>query len=258
MEPLGHIRRKSMLYRTKVEYGDWAMNHIQGCAHGCNYPCYAYLMAKRFGRVKTYEEWRKPYLVDNTLSLLERELPRYKNEIEQVQLCFTTDPFMEGYPEVKQMSLAAVELINSFDIPCVILTKGVLPIELSLLPKAELNIHGITLVSLDERYRESMEPGAAAYSKRLEALRTMHDKGLRTWVSMEPYPTPNVCSQELKPILEKISFVDRIVFGRTNYDKRTGAYADLEAFYQSTAETVAGFCDRLGINCHIKQGPVRR
>ena len=254
MEPLGHIQRKSMLYRTKVEYGNWAMNHVQGCAHGCNYPCYAFLMAKRFGRVKTYDEWRMPLLVDNTLSLLEKELPRYKNEIEQVQLCFTTDPFMEGYPEIKEMSLAAVELINSFGIPCAVLTKGVLPIELSLLPGSKLNAHGATLVTLNDGFRKSMEPGAASCERRLGALKALHDEGLNTWVSMEPYPTPNICSQEIEPILEKVSFVDRIVFGRTHYDKRTNSYADSEAFYRSAAETVVGFCDKHGIDCHIKQG----
>lgn len=46
-----------MLYQTKVKYGDWAMNHVQGCAHGCNYPCYAFLMACRFDHAKTYEDW---------------------------------------------------------------------------------------------------------------------------------------------------------------------------------------------------------
>ena len=29
-----------MLYQTGVEYGDYTMNHVQGCAHGCKY-CYA-------------------------------------------------------------------------------------------------------------------------------------------------------------------------------------------------------------------------
>ena len=50
------ITRKSMLYQTGVEYGDYTMNHVQGCAHGCKYPCYAFLMKKRFGQIKTYEE----------------------------------------------------------------------------------------------------------------------------------------------------------------------------------------------------------
>jgi len=47
--------RKTMLYKTEVEYGDYTMNHVLGCAHGCKYPCYAYLQKKRFGEVKSYE-----------------------------------------------------------------------------------------------------------------------------------------------------------------------------------------------------------
>lgn len=29
------ITRKSMLYKTGVEYGDYTMNHVLGCSHGC-------------------------------------------------------------------------------------------------------------------------------------------------------------------------------------------------------------------------------
>ena len=39
-----------MLYKTGVEYGDYTINHVQGCAHGCKFPCYAMMMAKRFGK----------------------------------------------------------------------------------------------------------------------------------------------------------------------------------------------------------------
>lgn len=30
------IKRQSMLYKTGVEYGDYTLNHVQGCAHGAN------------------------------------------------------------------------------------------------------------------------------------------------------------------------------------------------------------------------------
>lgn len=251
---IGHTQRKSMLYRTKVEYGDWAMNHVQGCAHGCLYPCYAFLMARRFGRTKTYEEWMHPRLVDNTLELLEKELPKYRDEIRQVQLCFTTDPFMEGYPEVADLSLKAIDLINGYDIPCVILTKGVLPDTLKTKRKA--NQYGITCVSLSESFREQMEPGAAPISKRIEALEVLHDAGCRTWVSIEPYPTPNVLEQELVPILERVSFANRIVFGRTHYDKKTGSYTEVENFYHEAAAVVGDFCGKHGIECRIKRGTI--
>lgn len=39
------ITRKTLLYKTGVEYGDYTMNHVFGCAHGCLYPCYAYALA---------------------------------------------------------------------------------------------------------------------------------------------------------------------------------------------------------------------
>ena len=252
MEPIGHITRKTMLYQTKVEYGDWAMNHVQGCTHGCQYPCYAFLMARRFGRVKTREEWIRPRIVDNTLDLLRKELPKHKNEIKRVQLCFTTDPFMVGYPEVGKMSIDAIKLINEYGIPCVVLTKGVLPAELAKLSK--INQYGITLVSLDEGFREEMEPGAAPLADRLAALKALSDADCKTWVSMEPYPTPNVHEQELQPILDAVGFTDRIVFGRVHYDKRTSAYEDLDAFYRGAAEQVRTFCEKNGIDCHIKKG----
>ena len=206
-----------MLYKTGVEYGDYTMNHVLGCSHGCLYPCYAFLMAKRFGKVANYEQWCTPKLVSNALELLDREIPRLKSKIESVQLCFTTDPFMYGYDEICKMSLAAIKKLNAADIRCTILTKGLLPIELSgLSPKNE---YGITLISLDEDFRKRVEPGASVYADRVASLKALHDRGCRTWVSIEPYPTPNLIQQDLLTILDAVSFANRIIFGRTNYSK---------------------------------------
>ena len=52
-----YISRKTLIYKTDVEYGDYTMNHVLGCSHGCKYPCYAYLQKKRFGNVTSYEDW---------------------------------------------------------------------------------------------------------------------------------------------------------------------------------------------------------
>ena len=105
MEKLESIKRKSMLYRTGVEYGDYTMNHVLGCSHGCKYPCYAFMMKRRFGKVASYDEWIQPKIVSNTLELLDKEIPRLKDKIKCVQLCFTTDPFMYGYDEIARLSL---------------------------------------------------------------------------------------------------------------------------------------------------------
>ncbi|HOO52506.1 MAG TPA: radical SAM protein [Alphaproteobacteria bacterium] len=248
------ITRKTMLYKTGVEYGDYTMNHVAGCAHGCKYPCYAYLMAKRFKKVNSYEEWRKPILVSNTLELLDKEIPRLKNKIKSVQLCFTTDPFMLGFPEIIEMSLAAIRKLNDAGIKCTVLTKGLLPIELS--QYSQENEYGITLISLDEKYRQEIEPGASAYKDRIASLRALHNLGCYTWVSIEPYPTPNLKKQDLLVILDAISFVDKIIFGRTNYNKTVSSYQNSKSFYNEQANIVIEYCLKNNILYHIKQGTV--
>ena len=248
------ITRKSMLYKTGVEYGDYTMNHVLGCSHGCLYPCYAFLMAKRFGKVANYEQWCTPKLVSNALELLDREIPRLKSKIESVQLCFTTDPFMYGYDEICKMSLAAIKKLNAADIRCTILTKGLLPIELSgLSPKNE---YGITLISLDEDFRKRVDPGASVYADRVASLKALHDRGCRTWVSIEPYPTPNLIQQDLLTILDAVSFANRIIFGRTNYSKEISAYKNHKAFYNRQTDIVVQFCREHGISYHIKEGTI--
>lgn len=143
-----YITRKTLLYKTGVEYGDYTINHVLGCSHGCKYPCYAMLQKKRFGQIKCYEDWCKPRLVINALELLKKEIPRKKKDIKSVQLCFSTDPFMYGYNEIIEMSLKLIDILNKEDIKCIALTKGILPTELSLYSKK--NEYGITLISLNE------------------------------------------------------------------------------------------------------------
>ncbi len=246
----GYIKRKSMLYVTGVEYGDYTMNHVLGCAHGCKYPCYAFMMKKRFGQIDSYESWLEPYLVENTLELLDKEIPKLKDKIKSVQLCFTTDPFMYGYDEISEMSLNAIRKLNDNGIKCCVLTKGLLPMELSELSSE--NEYGITLVSVNESFRKKMEPYSAIYEDRLEALKYLHNKGCKTWISMEPYPTPNIMKQDLDSLLESVKFVDKIIFGRMNYNTDVTKYTGQKKFYNRCAERVIRFCKKYDIQYHIK------
>ena len=250
------IRRKTLIYKTGVEYGDYTMNHVLGCAHGCRYPCYAFLQKKRFKIVESYEDWCKPALVENTLELLDAEIPRFKDKIQMLHLCFTTDPFMYQYPEVQEMSLAAIKKLNDAGITCSVLTKGILPLKLSEMSKD--NEYGITLISLNEDFRKKMEPGSAPLKKRLAALEALHSAGCKTWVSIEPYPTPNIIEQNLSEILEAVSFVDRIIFGRMNYNTMVTAYDGQKKFFNDCADEVITFCNDRGIAYHIKDGTITK
>jgi DNA repair photolyase len=79
-----------------------------------------------------------------------------------------------------------------------------------------------------------MEPNSAPYLNRIEALKTLHNKGCKTWVSIEPYPTPNIIDQNF-----------------SEYDARN-------RFYNRLAEQVIKFCNKNDIAYHIKNGTVRQ
>lgn len=247
-----HIQRKSLLYKTAVEYGDYTINHIEGCSHGCLYPCYAMMMAKRFGKVKTYEEWIKPKIVNNAVELLGKEIPKYKNKIKFVHLCFSTDPFMYKYKEISDLSLKLIRMLNKENIKTTTLTKGILPLELALLSKR--NEFGITLISLNENYRKEYEPYSAPYKERIDHLYRLHKKGIKTWVSIEPYPTPNIVNQDFSEILKSISFVDKIIFGRLNYNGMVTKYPNYKSFYDELSQQVIEMCIKHGKEWHIKKG----
>ena len=249
-----YIRRKTLIYKTGVEYGDYTINHVLGCAHGCKYPCYAYMMARRFGKVHSYEEWIEPALVENTLELLQKEMPKYKDKIHSLHLCFTTDPFMYDYGEVNNMSIEIIKMVNEYGTKCTALTKGILPHTLADLSKD--NEYGITLISLDEEYRKKYEPNSALYLDRIESLKYLHDRGCKTWVSIEPYPTPNIIDQNYDEILQSVSFVDKIIFGRLNYNPEVSEYKGFKEYYNNLSKATIAFCNEHGMAYHIKTGTV--
>lgn len=131
---------------------------------------------------------------------------------------------MYGYDDVLMMSLDAICLLNDAGIPCVVLTKGLLPELLAGMDNR--NSYGITLVSLDEEYRKRMEP----------------------------YPTPNLVDQSLSEVLDAVSFVDRIVFGRTNYSTAVSSYPHAKEWYNERVREVTAFCEEHGIDLHVKKG----
>jgi len=160
---------------------------------------------------------------------------------------------MYTYDEIKEISLNAIELINSYGIKCSVLTKGILPIELSNWDRfSEDNEYGITLISLDKIFCESIEPGAAPIEERIASLKALHNNNRRTWVSIEPYPTPNIIDQDLTAILNAVSFTNKIIFGKMNYNKKVSEYKGYKEFYNKCASDVICFCNKRNITFHIK------
>jgi DNA repair photolyase len=159
--------------------------------------------------------------------------------------------------EIIDLSLKVISRLNQDKLKSICISKGIYPKELA---KKDIygsqNEYGSTVVSLSENFKKRHEPFAAPIKERIKALKFLHEAGLKTWVSMEPYPTPNLIKQDLLEILNEIAFVDRIVFGKWNYNGIIGYFSDNKNFYNNAAYEVIKFCKERNIDCHIKKGTI--
>lgn len=194
------------------EYSPLALNHWTGCEHQCLY-CYnksSVYMAKHYKTADTC----KPR--DINLKKFEKELAKNKYN-EQVLLCFQGDPYtiME---EKLNWTTKILELLNEYDVPTAILTKGgnrcLKDIELF---KQFKNIKvGATLVFKDDKMAKMVEPGAAPTSERIEALKILRAANVKTWVSFEPVVFPE---DTLDMIAWARENVDEMKIGKLNHEK---------------------------------------
>lgn len=265
-----HIReheKGKLLYDSGVEYADDALNHVARCLHGCLY-CYAFAGERCHGRVRTRDEWTTDIgLVANAAARIGGELDRKRNPVKRIHLCFTSDPFMwdadheQMVPEVAEATIEVIKAINARNIPVTVLTKGQYP-DLDLGSLHPDNQYGITVASLEEGFRREWEPGAPPVELRIEGLRRLADQGARTWVSVEPYPTPNLDPGAGNPIplLEELAFIDKFIFGQLNYVSEATKYLKADPdFYLRVALKVQSWCEAHGKLLHIKSStPLHR
>lgn len=171
-----------------------------GCVHDC---CYCY--AKHL--ITLYSEWKtKPYSLD--INLLEKMFEdAFKNnkkghiyDLLRERFALRAGSLTDNFQEADLMygsGLRLLELLDKYDYPCVINTKGIIisqPRYLELLKrlsKRNLVIVQFSLISLNEQLLKELEPGAPSPKERLDALRIISDNGIPTQVRIAPF-IPNV------------------------------------------------------------------
>lgn len=151
------------------------------------------------------------------LKKIAKEAPEHKGK--EVFLCFTCDPYCQE--EMKYMiTRQAIKILHAHGVGVNILTKGGMRASRDfdlLSAKPELSRIGATLTFIENKDSLEWEPHAALPAERREMLREAHDRGIRTWVSLEPVIDPY---QTLDMIECTVDYVDHYKVGRWNYDRR--------------------------------------
>jgi DNA repair photolyase len=193
------------------EYAPLAANPYRGCGHKCAY-CYVPLVTKQpraefdAGAIDR-KDWLKKFDADAA---------KYQAAgiTEQVMISFTSDPY---HPGDTTMTRDALNVLRDRGLAFCTLTKGgtrgLRDIDLF---RPQRDAFASTLTTLDDDFSMKWERGAALPADRIAALKAFHDRGIFTWVSLEP--TLDV-EASLAIVEATHKFVDLYKVGRANYLK---------------------------------------
>lgn len=206
------------------EYGLLALNPWgrSSCSHSCTY-CYVPGMFHM-----TREQWEKePFRPRKDLiRQLRLDCEELRGTDVRVHCCFAGDLYS---PEAVNSGLTRkiLETFRAHDIPFQVLTKG------GAGAAADFDLYGpndafaTTMTFIDPTSSARYEPGAALPAHRIRAIMEAHDRGIETWVSLEPVLSP---SDSLVAIERTHEFVDLYKIGKLNHDPQREAQIDWRWF----------------------------
>ena len=192
------------------EYAELASNPYRGCGHKCAY-CYV----PKVLRMKDRKEFdNSANLRPGFIDKLKKDAAKYQmlNMRGQVLLSFTTDVY---HPYDNTPTSEVIDIITGSGLGICVLTKGgsrsLRDIDMF---RQDRDAYAATLTSTDDAFSKKWEPGAAPATDRIHALKKFNDRGIYTWVSLEP--TLDV-DASLEVVRKTHQFVDLYKVGRVNY-----------------------------------------
>jgi DNA repair photolyase len=144
---------------------------------------------------------------------LERSAKAFEGCGKQILLSFTGDPYCGIVPEA---TTRVLEILLKYNHKVAILTKGGLRSmnDIELLKMFGDNVKvGATLTFDNANDSLEWESGAALPDERIDALKSLHDAGIKTWASFEPVIIPE---QSLRLMERVASFADHVKIGKLN------------------------------------------
>lgn len=213
------------------EYAELALNIYKVCSHGCDY-CYVPGILRI-----TREEFRTGKIVfaQDFFEKLQDDCYKYRKlkDNRYVLLSFLSDPYQpaEFYFGITRK---VINMFNDYGINYNILTKNASIIrdkELIFCRNAKI---GMSISFLNGELRKLHEPYASIIKDRITTLEIFAERGIYTWVSIEPIFDVD----EVIELIPYINFVNEIKVGKLNYNKQIENSIDWKYAYTRIVDTL--------------------
>ncbi|HUN56372.1 MAG TPA: radical SAM protein [Smithella sp.] len=238
------IHSKSVLSPSKIY--DYVVNPYVGCQHACTY-CYARFMKRFTGHKEPWGDFVDVKI--NAPDLLSREIK--KKRIGTVWVSGVCDPYQP--PEAKyKLTRACLKILAQNNWPVVIQTRSPLVCrDLDILKESKDIEVGLSITTANDAIRKIFEPYAPSVEKRLEAIKTLHQSGIKTYVMIAP-----ILPEAENLIRMLAGDVDYIIIDRMNYFHAAKIYErqgwsdkNTYEYFKAVGSKMVKDCAELGVEC---------
>jgi DNA repair photolyase len=179
---------KVALNRVKGMAFKWSLNPYMGCVHQCTF-CYVRAFELRADRPFDDRYGRSIRVKTNIVDALRAQLLRASWQQESVAIGAATDPYQPAEGRYR-LTRGCVEALGEAANPFSIITRGPLIVRdadvlAEAARRAKISVT-FSVPTLDDEVWRKTEPGTAHPRKRLRALKTLVDAGVRASVGMAP------------------------------------------------------------------------
>jgi DNA repair photolyase len=181
---------------------DLSINPYRGCSHGCVY-CFARPSHSYLGLSPGLDFETKLFYKENAAQLLEAELAKRSYVCKTIALGINTD----GYQPLEkrlQVTRSILEVLVRCRHPVTIVTKSALVVRdidlLAHLARDRLVSVSVSVTSLQDEIKRTLEPRAASPQARLRVVRQLAEAGVPVGVLVAPV-IPAITDHEMEDIL---------------------------------------------------------
>jgi len=225
---------------SKVDWATYKFNFEIGCIHDCKY-CYAKQMNKRY---KWIPKWTQPQLKNP--ATLRKQITKLHEAPEGTVFFQDIGDAFQNHPQIFSACKYWLSKVLRTKHTILILTKSPLVKQcVGMLQKHENAWVGFTITSL--KHIPEWEPNAPPNPERVHAVKFLHDAGLKTFVSIEPW-IKNV-TNPIEIISALIDYVDWWIIGSHNFARKPLH----PEYYNLELPRLVDFMNEHGIRYFVKE-----
>ncbi len=254
---------KSIITKSNIPEIDYVINPFIGCQHGCIY-CYAEFMIRFTGHKG--DKWGE-FLDIKTYDFDKIKPERYNGK--KILLSSVTDPYTPLELKYENTRKILEKLVGTKAEISILTKSKFVTRDIDLFKKFDNLEVGISINTLNGDFAKLIEKGASRPHERLNALREVHDNGIKTYTFISPF-FPQIT--DYKVIIEESkAFTDSYHFENLNFRPHNvprilevirDQYPDLVSVYQEfrndrtlwdlIESEIESYCDKKNLKYKIE------